>query len=169
MKLNKLFLITIFSSSLLMLNTSCQNLEKKEEVMEEKAEMTTDLAAIKTEIQSIENQWADAINSKNTDAIMAIYSDDVISMPEGMPSIKGKAELRKHQEAEFANSKSESKMSFETLEVFSDGNNVMEIGTSTTKNTAGEVIKTGKYMAFFEKKDGKYLCTREIYNSDAKE
>ena len=28
---------------------------------------------------------------------------------------------------------------------------------------------TSKYMSLFEKRDGKYICIRDIYNNDKKE
>ncbi len=36
-----------------------------------------------------------------------------------------------------------------------------------TKDASGKVIRTGKYMAIWEKRDGKYICIRDIYNDDA--
>ena len=30
-------------------------------------------------------------------------------------------------------------------------------------------VTTGKYVSVFEKRDGKYICIRDIYNSDQKE
>jgi ketosteroid isomerase-like protein len=44
---------------------------------------------------------------------------------------------------------------------------VTEIGTAISKDASGKVIRTGKYMAVWEKRDGKYICIRDIYNSDA--
>ena len=62
-----------------------------------------------------------------------------------------------------------STVSYETTELFGDDQVVTEIGTSATKDATGKVTSTGKYIAIFEKRDGKYICIREIYNDDAKE
>jgi len=35
-------------------------------------------------------------------------------------------------------------------------------------DAAGKVTATGKYMAVWEKRDGKWLCIRDIGNEDAK-
>jgi len=40
---------------------------------------------------------------------------------------------------------------------------------STIKDAAGKVISSGKYMAVWEKRNGKFICVRDIYNDDAKE
>jgi len=52
-------------------------------------------------------------------------------------------------------------------EIFGDENVVTEIGTGVTKDASGAVVRTGKYVAIWQKSEGKYLCIREIYNSDA--
>ena len=36
-------------------------------------------------------------------------------------------------------------------------------------DATGKVTYTGKYMAIWEKRDGKYICLRDISNDDAKE
>ena len=56
---------------------------------------------------------------------------------------------------------------FESNKVFSEGNLVVETGKSTITSADGKVL-TGKYMILFEKRDGKYVCLREIYNNDQK-
>lgn len=130
------------------------------------AEPAVDMAAIKAEIQAIENQWADAINKKDLAGLMAMYADDAISMPDGAPTLTGKVAIQEKQEKQFAEAKGNVTISFQTLDVFGDGDIVTEYGTSTEKDDKGNVVKTGKYVATFKKTDGKYLCIREIYNSD---
>lgn len=125
-----------------------------------------DLAKIRMEIQAIENDWANALNTKNLQALMAMYADDAVSMPNDAAKVKGKAAIQQQQEAEFAKSQPGQVYSFETVEVFSEGKQVLEIGKTTVKDPAGKVVRTGKYMALFEKRDGKYLCIREMYNND---
>ena len=53
--------------------------------------------------------------------------------------------------------------------VFGDENTVTEVGKMTRKDASGKVVSTGKYMAVWEKRDGKYLCVRDIGNSDSEE
>jgi uncharacterized protein (TIGR02246 family) len=133
------------------------------------AEPAVDMAAVKAEIQAIENQWADAINKKDLAGLMAMYADDAISMPDGAPTLTGKVAIQEKQEKQFAEAKGNVTISFQTLDVFGDGDIVTEYGTSTEKDDKGNVVETGKYVATFKKTDGKYLCIREIYNSDKKD
>ena len=60
-------------------------------------------------------------------------------------------------------------IAFEIADVFGDENQVTEVGKSIVKDSTGKVTYTGKYMAIWEKRDGKYVCIRDIGNDDAKE
>ena len=116
----------------------------------------------------MENAWAAALNAKDLNSLMAMYADDAVVMPNNAPTVAGKAAIQKHQEQEFATMTAGNTISFETKDVFGDGNVVTEVGTTTVKDASGKVTRTGKYMAVYEKRDGKYLCIREIYNNDKK-
>ena len=98
---------------------------------------------------------------------MALYADGAMSMQDDGPTLVGKADIQKQQEADVATRKFAS-FAFETLEVYTEGDYVTEIGKSNYLDDAGKSVGTGKYMAIFVKKDGKYLCLREIYNMDSK-
>lgn len=54
------------------------------------------------------------------------------------------------------------------MDVFAAGDLVVETGKCTFKDASGAVIRTGKYLSLFEKRDGKYVCIRDIYNDDKK-
>lgn len=126
-----------------------------------------DMAQTKSDIQAIETSWADALKKKDVSAVMSIYADDAISMPNNAPTLMGKAAIQEYQEEQFAMNKGAQTYIFETTEVFSEGKQVLEIGKSTITDAAGKAT-TGKYMALFEKRDGKYVCIREMYNNDQK-
>jgi len=127
-----------------------------------------DMAQIKAEIQAAETAWAAAMNARDVNALMALYTDDAVSMGDDAPMLVGKAAIQAAQEADFKTMPAGQTFTFETMDVFGDGNVVTETGKTTYKDAAGKVTGTGKYMAVWEKRDGKYLCIREIYNSDKK-
>lgn len=128
-----------------------------------------DKEAIKAEIQALETAWAEAANARDVDAELAFYADDAVSIEPYKPDmLVGKAAIRKRIEAEKAEKKEGQTSSFETLEVFGDGNTVTEIGRITAKDAKGKVIYSGKYMAIWEKRNGRYVVVRDIYSSDAK-
>ena len=153
MKFNHLF--TLLAACLLTF-TACQTT----------SETPPDLAQIKSDIQQVENAWATALNTKDIDALMVLYADGAVSMVNNGPTLTGKDAIRKYQLEEWKSNPVPGNFSFETTEVYSDGNTVTDIGISTLRNEGGKVVGTGKYVCIWEKRDGKYLCTREIYNDD---
>ena len=167
--MKKTMLIAVYAAGVLCF-TSCKEEEKKEAAVSTTAPEASkpDMAAIKAEIVGIENQWAAAINAKDIKAMMALYADDAVSMADGAPTLSGKAAIQKSQEADFAKPATFASIGFETLDVYGQGDVVTEVGKTMYKDAAGKTTGTGKYIAVFEKRDGKYLCIREIYNKDTK-
>ncbi|RRB04392.1 YybH family protein [Larkinella rosea] len=151
--------VLILSASLV----GCQ-----EKAATETATTKPDLAQARTEVENIEKEWATALNRKDLDKLMSLYADDAVSYANDFAMLKGKEAIRKKQAADFASDTSKLVYSFETMDVFSEGNQVLETGKTIRKDASGKTILTGKYMAFFEKRDGKLLCIREMYNNDAK-
>lgn len=128
-----------------------------------------DLSAIKDEIQALNNTWATAYNAGDAATILDLYADDAISMPDGEPALVGKAAIKKDLETSFSNRKTTVTVAFETKEVFGDERMVTETGTVAVRNAAGELLYTEKYMTLWEKRKGRWLVIREIYNHDSKE
>lgn len=130
-------------------------------------ETSPDLKQVKSDIQAVSDTWAAALNNKNLDALMAHYTEDAISMSDARSSIVGKAAIRQHQEKDMAQMSAGSTYTFETQEVYAQGDAVTELGKTTVKNAEGKVTSTGKYMCIWKKQQGKYVCSREIYNNDS--
>ncbi len=127
-----------------------------------------DLAKIRTEIQALENGYADGLNAKVANAVAIYYSDDAVSMDNNAPAASGKDAILKMIQQEIASDTTKNVVSFETIDIFAAGDLVVETGKATYKDSDGNVVKSGKYMSLFEKRDGKYLCIRDIYNDDQK-
>lgn len=130
--------------------------------------VAADMGQVRAVIQKIEDDWAAALNKKDMAALMSLYADDAISMQNDGPVLKGKAAIQSQQDKDFAAPPKYASISFQTQDVYGTAEEVTEVGTSEEKDVAGKVIGTGKYMAIFQKRDGNYLCIREIYNRDAK-
>ena len=167
--MKKTILLVTYVSCVLLF-ASCQEAEKKEippaTTVAEPAK--PDPVQVRAEIVTIENAWAAAQNAKDINALMAMYADDAVSMPDGEPMLNGKAAIQKKQEADFAKPAKFASIAFETMDVYAQGNVVTEVGKTMYKDATGKIIGGGKYIAVFEKRDGKYLCIREIYNQDSK-
>ena len=60
------------------------------------------------------------------------------------------------------------KISFKTDEVFvsNDGNQVVEVGYFKVVDSTNTTVNKGNYMSLFEKRNGKYVCVRDMSASD---
>ncbi|HSN61245.1 MAG TPA: nuclear transport factor 2 family protein [Ferruginibacter sp.] len=167
--MKKSMMFSIFAGGIFLF-TSCQEAAKQEPAATSVSTETAkpDMAQIRSDITALENAWAAAINAKDINALMALYADDAVSMPDGGPMLNGKAAIQKKQEMDFAAPASFATIAFETLDVYAQGDVATEVGKTMYKDAAGKVTGSGKYIAVFEKRNGKYLCIREIYNKDSK-
>ncbi len=127
-----------------------------------------DLMKIKADIQALETAWAAADNVRNVSTISAFYADDAVSMSNNKPMLVGKAAIQKDIEESIAKRPKGSTVSYDIMDVFGDENTVTEVGKTTSKDAAGKVYYTGKYMAIWEKRNGKFVCIRDISNDDVK-
>ncbi|MBA2746420.1 MAG: DUF4440 domain-containing protein [Flavisolibacter sp.] len=148
---------------------SCDSPAKNDDTVLVKSEnVKADMSAVQTEMQALENAWAEALNKKDVNALMAFYTDDAISMQNGGPTLNGKAAIRAQTEKDMASPPRYASISFKTLAVYGTPDEVTEVGTSSEKDANGKETATGKYMVVFRKVDGSYKCVSEIYNKDTK-
>jgi len=153
------FIFAAFAAAIL-LTVSCK------QVAQEPAK--PDLAAIRTEIQAMEDAYAAGLKAKDANAVIAYYADDAISMVNNAPIAVGHDALLKMAQDDIASDTTNTTVSFETVDIFAAGDLVVETGKATYKDPDGNVKKTAKYMTLFEKRNGKYLAIRDIYNEDKK-
>ena len=127
--------------------------------------VTIDKDAIKAEIQAKENEFADLYNSGEIKRI-GYYADDAVTFFQNrkpITSLEERAEFLKSDIDSNYNS-----ITFTTLEIFpsSDGNMVLEVGQYKVMDTLKTVVNSGNYMSLFEKRNGKYVCLRDMSASD---
>ncbi len=133
---------------------------------QQKDESTIDKDQIKAEIQAIEDHFALTYNNRNADSI-TYYAEDAISYFAGQDPIVGKTAIHQHIEEELIDFPIGAKIAFETIEIYvtDDGQNVAEIGAHKLVDSTGTILQRGHYVSFFAKKDGKFVCTRDMANS----
>lgn len=149
---------------ILTLSMAC-NQKKEEKIV---AAQVVDKEQIKTEIQTIEDAFASVYNTRNIDAL-TYYADDATSFFDGKLPIVGKEAIHQSMKEELANFGKGDKISFETKEVYvaNNGEHVMEIGAYKFTDSTGTKLRSGNYFSLFEKRDGKYVCIRDMGNSDS--
>ncbi len=131
----------------------------------DKSAAAVDKEQIKKEIQAREDEFAEVYNGKEIRSI-GYYADDAISFFQNRPALVGKEAIVEFLKA--GQSETSHKISFKTNEVFvsNDGNMVLEIGHFTVVDSTNTGINKGNYMSLFEKRDGKYVCLRDMSASD---
>lgn len=144
---------------LLMLTIAC-NTKKPESTLP-----LVDKEQIKKEIQAKENEFAEIYNSGELKDI-GYYADDAVTFYQNMPPLKGREARLEFLESDIHSNTN--KISFTTNDVFvsNDGIQVVEIGSYQVKDSANTILNTGNYMSLFEKRDGKYVCLRDMSASD---
>lgn len=154
--LNSLIIISLLS---LLFACNTNKTESKEAVI--------DKEQIKKEIQAKENEFAETYNFGIAKAI-GYYADDAITFAQNREPLVGKAAIVEYLMADLNSVTQSNKISFTTNEVFvsNDGNQVVEIGYYRVIDSTNTNINTGNYMVLFEKRNGKYVCVREMSASD---
>jgi ketosteroid isomerase-like protein len=132
---------------------------------EEPVAAAIDKEQIKKEIQAKENEFATVYNGREIKDI-GYYADDATTFYQNVKPLVGKQAIVDFIKADMV--LSTNKISFTTKEVFvcSDGGQVVELGYFTVVDSTNTTINTGNYMSLFEKRDGKYVCVRDMSASD---
>tara|TARA_R110000737_G_scaffold246111_4_gene256589 strand:- start:51 stop:539 length:489 start_codon:yes stop_codon:yes gene_type:complete len=139
------FAVLIFSS--------CATTEKEEAL---------DMDKIKVEIQAMEDAFSAGEKAKDADAVAAYYSNDAISYSRNKQPISGKAAITKNIASNIAKDTTGNYNVYKVVDLFAEGNTAVEIGSWTEFDSSGKALDNGNYMSYFQKKDGKYECVRDM-------
>jgi ketosteroid isomerase-like protein len=125
-----------------------------------------DKEQIEKEIQAIEDKFAAIYTHRNVDSL-TYYADNAVSYFVGQKPIVGKDSIHKFIEEELLYFPEGARIINETIEIYvsDDGDHVAEIGSYKMVDSAGVVMQNGHYMSFFVKRDGKYVCARDMATS----
>lgn len=129
----------------------------------------SDLNKVKGQIQKANQEMSKAMVDNDGDALLSLYLNDAVSLPNNRPMMKGKDALKK----DFENMKDwkTKKAEFNTQEVFGDGKYYYEVGSfdvdfvnPETKNVEND---KGKYMTIWEVQgDGSVKVKADMWNRD---
>ena len=157
--MKKMFNIGLVVSSVLLLLISCKK--------EESVASAIDTNQIKEEIQAKENEFADTYNAGVVKDI-GYHADDAITYPQNSQPIVGKAAIVEYLKTHRDTISKGNKVVFETKEVFvsKDAEQVVETGYYKITDSTSAIVNSGYYMSLFVKKDGKYVCLRDMSASD---
>ena len=132
---------------------------------EESSTVVVDKEQIKKEIQAKENAFAELYNTGQVKNI-GYYADDASTFFQNRPPLIGKEAIVDFLKSEIISNTN--RISFTTKDVFvsNDGDQVVEIGYYKVVDSTSTPVNTGNYMSLFEKRDGKYVCVRDMSASD---
>ena len=132
-----------------------------------KKEVVIDKEQIKKEIQAKEDEFAATYNAGEMKYI-GYYADDAITFAQNSAPLVGKAAIVEYLKANIDSLSKFNKISYTTQEVFvsNDGEQVVEIGYYKVVDSDNTIVNTGNYMVLFVKRDGKYVCLRDMSASD---
>lgn len=121
-----------------------------------------DTEAIKPEIQAMEDAYAKAEKAKDAAGVAAYYSDDAISYNRNAEPSVGKAAIQEKIAKRLAEDTVGLTAVYKVVDLFADGDMLTEIGSYTNTNPSGDLVDKGFYMSCFQKRDGKYVCVRDM-------
>lgn len=146
-------------SGILSLMVSCNSKN------EESKTAAVDKEQIKKEIQAKEDGFAELYNTGQLKDI-GYYADDATTFFQNRPPLIGKEAIVEFYRS--AISSTSNRISFTSKDIFvsNDGNQVVEVGYFKVVDSTNTPINTGNYMSLFEKRNGKYVCVRDMSASD---
>ena len=119
-------------------------------------------------IRAAGDSWNTAYNALNTDALVALYAADAVLMPDTARTAKGQAAIRKFllvYEGVLAGL-GYTPVVTSVVEVEVSGPLGFRSGTYSVKDKSGAIVDTGKWLEIWRKSAGKWLISRDIWNSD---
>lgn len=160
--MKKVILKGVLLSSMLSLMISCNS---KQEASTASTSTAIDKEQIKKEIQAKEDAFAELYNTGQVKNI-GYYADDATTFFQNRPPLIGREAIVEFYRS--AISSNTNKISFTSKDIFisNDGNQVVEIGYFKVVDSTNTPVNTGNYMSLFQKRDGKYVCVRDMSASD---
>jgi len=152
----------VLLSGILSLMISCNS---KQEASTASSSTAIDKEQIKKEIQAKEDAFAEIYNTGELKNI-GYYADDATTFFQNRPPLVGREAIVEFYKS--AITSTSNRISFTSKDIFisNDGNQVVEIGYFKVVDSTKAPINSGNYMSLFEKRDGKYVCVRDMSASD---
>lgn len=112
-------------------------------------------------------EWMAAYNAGSVDRIAALYAEDAVVMPPDAPPASGHAAIREFLTKDIASSKAAGiTLSDVTSSTGTSGDLGWHAGAFAVLDAGGKTVSTGKYAEIWEKKGGKWVIIRDIWNND---
>lgn len=133
--------------------------------------LVTDIRAESEAIRKIQDQWEDAIRTRDADKYMSFFAPGAVVMNANAPVCVGLTSIRKSMETWFSDTTNfldNFKMTIDTLEISSAGDLAYLRGHQKLNiGTPEEIFEvTDKWVTIFRKINGEWKAIVDIWNSD---
>jgi len=130
-----------------------------------------DMVAEAEAIRNIENQWTVALQNKDIDKVMSIYSPEGVVMKPNNSIYVGFQSIRKQVESDFADTSmlwNTTSTTIDIIEVSASGDigYARGINRGKMKTLTGIVESSEKWIDIYKKIDGQWKCIVSIWNSN---
>ena len=112
--------------------------------------------------------WVKSFNAGNASAVTALYAEDAVLMPPNSAPARGTAAIKEALAREIAGAK-KGGVSFvigTNDEVGVSGDMAWHSGGYFVMDKANKPVEAGKFLEVWERKNGKWRITRDIWNSN---
>ena len=122
-------------------------------------------------IRNIENQWTVALQNKDIDKVMSLYSPEGVVMKPDNSIYVGLQSIRKQVESDFADTAmlwNTTSTTIDIIEVSASGDIAYARGINRCKmkTLTGIVENSDKWIDIYKKIDGQWKCIVGIWNSN---
>ncbi len=128
-----------------------------------------DAAADEAAVRAINPAWFKAHAAGDAAGVAALYADDAVVSPPGMPAARGKAAILEYFTRELAAMSSAgvtNNMGTDPTEVGVSGDLAWEWGTYNVTDKAGKIVEIGKFTSVIARRDGGWKLLRDTWNAD---
>ena len=125
---------------------------------------------LKLEVEKMNKTLVTAMLANDTETMMSMYTDDIISMPSYQPTVTGIAKVRELSEMQAKSGWKTTSFVLDNTDMIFSGNLIIEIGTydmTMSGPNMPEWVDNGKYMTIWEQQiDGSLKIKVETWNTN---
>jgi ketosteroid isomerase-like protein len=123
-----------------------------------------DVSAVKSIIDENNKIFGDAVVKGDSAALVNLYATTAHMFPTNMPPIETYDGIKRFF-GEFAKA-GVKEFKLESVDVYGNGDNVIEEGKYTQGDGKGKIVDQGKYIVIWKQENGKWKLYRDIFNSN---
>jgi uncharacterized protein (TIGR02246 family) len=119
-------------------------------------------------IKAVNVAWNKAYNAGDGAAVAALYADDAVLSAPGVAPLRGTAAITAYylKDAPATVANGITTADGDASDIGQSGDLAWQWGTYQNTNKAGAVVETGKFLSVFERRGGKWMIVRDMWNAD---